>query len=496
MAHRVNSGGRFDPLRIVSEAVLRAVSVKALLQDVCDAAARKGVIKGASAFLVHSDDTLAFAAGAGEGLERLRPLCFAGAPQPTRTPSAIVEVVKTGLSFFTPASQDSPRARRLAKDAQRYGAGAIAPISGQCGCVGALVFCPQPGTSFDSKALVLIERIAAIVSAGMERLAHEAAQKADLERAERQERRFALLKATNDAVLRSRNPEEMFQMVCDAAAGPAGLLGASIVLHSQRSQGTPRIAYAGKIQTLLDEIAEINPASPDGVVAEAVLRTGEPYFAADAPNDPRFRSLRTELIAAGVEAVGVLPLAKRGLVVGAASFFHGGDGGALDEEHIGLIRRIADNLSFGLEMFERQDQKRNLAGMFAALSATNEAIMRAQTRAELLRLRLRRRGAWRTLRRHHHRACGAGKRFSAHRRDWPDPTAAMSRDLKLAINEDRPEGRGLTGTAFRTAPALHQQRLSRRRKRRRIFVGRRARPPRKVRRRIPADLSSGVSIGV
>jgi hypothetical protein len=55
--------------------------------------------------------------------------------------------------------------------------------------------------------------------------------------------------------------------------------------------------------------------------------------------------------------------------------------------------RISENISFGLEMFEHEGQRRlieqqknRFSHMFEALSATNEAIMRARTRAQLFEL--------------------------------------------------------------------------------------------------------------
>ncbi len=82
----------------------------------------------------------------------------------------------------------------------------------------------------------------------------------------------------------------------------------------------------------------------------------------------------------------VLPLVKGGRVVGVFSSFFGKDSGPLDDERAQLTTRIAENISFGMELFERQEQKDNVTRMFVALSATNEAIMRAQTRAELFEL--------------------------------------------------------------------------------------------------------------
>ncbi len=50
---------------------------------------------------------------------------------------------------------------------------------------------------------------------------------------------------------------------------------------------------------------------------------------------------------------------------------------------------MVENVSFGLEMFESKQQKERVSRMFGALSATNEAIMRAKTRDELFQIGLR-----------------------------------------------------------------------------------------------------------
>jgi GAF domain-containing protein len=193
-----------------------------------------------------------------------------------------------------------------------------------------------------------------------------------------------------------------------------------------------------------------DPNLPEGQgIAANVFRTGEPCFIDDVPNDPRTAPWRPLLIAEGVATGAVLPLLKSGQIVGVCSFFFGEDAGQWDDERIQLTTQISENISFGLEMFERQRQKDNVTHMFAALSATNEAIMRAQTRAELFEL-----------------VCEAavkGGKFTATLIGLAEPgnaflriaasagpTAATSRNARLAISADYPEGRGLTGRAFRS----------------------------------------------
>jgi EAL domain-containing protein (putative c-di-GMP-specific phosphodiesterase class I) len=66
---------------------------------------------------------------------------------------------------------------------------------------------------------------------------------------------------------------------------------------------------------------------------------------------------------------------------------------AADDEIVALLSRIAENVSFALDNFGRakakavaDQQQERLTRMFAALSATNEAIMRAKSRTELFDL--------------------------------------------------------------------------------------------------------------
>ena len=87
-----------------------------------------------------------------------------------------------------------------------------------------------------------------------------------------------------------------------------------------------------------------------------------------------------------------MPLLKDGKPIGAIVFLSS-EIGAFSPELIALLQRLAENVSFALDNFDRADekaradeQKERLARMFAALSATNEAIMRAGSRVELFEL--------------------------------------------------------------------------------------------------------------
>ena len=120
-----------------------------------------------------------------------------------------------------------------------------------------------------------------------------------------------------------------------------------------------------------------------------------------------------------------------------------------------LLQRLADNVSFALDNFDRAEekarteaQKERLTRMLAALSATNEAIVRAKSRTELFELVCQ--------------AASNGGKFTSTTialvkadSDYLEivaaagPSAAARGSSRLSIDAHR-EGRGMSGTAFRT----------------------------------------------
>jgi len=414
MARR-GAGWMFAALRAVSEAILRATSPEEIFQRVCEIAVHDGGAGCAGVLLADANEGLRLVAGAGEGLNKLR-------------------AVKLPVD---PGSSDDM--------------GALIPIARGGSSIGLFAFYPGRSGRFSDPVIDLLEHVVEKVSSALDNFDRERERERVAEANDRLDRRFRLLNATNKAILQARSVEEMFRTVCEAATGPGRLLGASVALHDPNSQWFTRVACSGALAHIYETVrisADPNLAEGQGVAANA-FRTGDPCFIDDFPNDPRMAPWRSELLAAGVTAGAVLPLVKGGRVVGVFSSFFGEDSGPLDEERAQLTTRIAENISFGMELFERQEQKDNVTRMFVALSATNEAIMRAQTRAELFEL-----------------VCEAavkGGNFTATLIGLPragsdflrivaaaGPTAQKSKNARLAISAQQPEGRGLCGRAFRT----------------------------------------------
>jgi diguanylate cyclase (GGDEF)-like protein len=272
---------------------------------------------------------------------------------------------------------------------------------------------------------------------------------------------FAALSATNEAILRINSKEKLFQQVCDAALQSGNFIAAVILLREPGTDTLKAVAGAGNDTELRARNYSSLATSPlgNGLVGIA-CRTQQPCISNDLLNDERVKSWHSAAIRAGARAAAALPVIRGGESVGVLLVVLD-EINALDEETVSLLARMAENLSFGLDNIDREEAcKRNeraarrLAKMFAALSATNEAILRAKTADELYQLVC-------------DAAVNVGRSLAAcvllaePGSPWLQAVVGtgqivdmgLVRQSRFSIDPENPYGRGVCGKAFRTQKA-------------------------------------------
>ncbi len=260
---------------------------------------------------------------------------------------------------------------------------------------------------------------------------------------------FAALRDTNEALLRTISREELYQQVCDAAVGGEKFI-ATAVLISKTSNQLQYEAGAGAGVGRLSSFetpVDLNSTKEKGP-ASLAFHAGQPCIINDYLNDERVRTWREAGVCAGIGAAAAVPIISNGHGIGIFVFFLGTPGAFVDEI-IGIAERIAGNVSIVMDRLEREAEKNRVSRMVSALSASNEAILRAETREKLFQL-----------------VCDAavlGGRFTSTLIALAKPGsdflhivaatgsgAAASMAHKLAATAALPEGHGLSGIAFRT----------------------------------------------
>ena len=260
---------------------------------------------------------------------------------------------------------------------------------------------------------------------------------------------LAALSAANDVILRLTSRKELHQRVCDAIVDDRALVAAAIF----QAGADGRLGYVAGAGTRIEMFGR--PELPtDATSADTrdlmalAFHSGHSCFSHDLQNDERVRFWREMGMLAGIGAAAAVPIARSGSVVGIFLLLFA-DACPLDDEVVLRIERMAENVSFALDKLECEEEKDRLTCMISALSEANEAILRAETREKLFEL-----------------VCDAavlGGKFASTTIGLAEagsdffrivavtgPSVEVARTVKLAITAARPEGRGLSGAAFRT----------------------------------------------
>ena len=203
----------------------------------------------------------------------------------------------------------------------------------------------------------------------------------------------------------------------------------------------------------------VNEDAPEGRgLSGTAFRSRQACIINDYLADQRVEAFHGRARSDGANSGAAFPLLVQGQVVG-VMIFMSLEKDTFTPEFAELLQRLADNVSFALENFDRADdkartevQKERLTRMLAALSATNEAIMRATSRGGIVRLVCE--------------AAANGGKFTSTSialikpdSEYLDvvaaagPTAASARQVTISASEAHPEGRGLSGTAIRSRQA-------------------------------------------
>jgi diguanylate cyclase (GGDEF)-like protein/PAS domain S-box-containing protein len=166
----------------------------------------------------------------------------------------------------------------------------------------------------------------------------------------------AALGAANEAVLRARSPQEVFERACDVAVAAGGFQLVTVFGLDAANNQLARLAASGEaaphVKDVLPPIDQSEPGG-GGLLGMAV-RTRQAAIANDYATDRRTVGRRIQIQSYRVGSAAAFPLAVGGNVLGVLGVQHA-QRGAFTEELNGLLQHLADNISFALENFQREE---------------------------------------------------------------------------------------------------------------------------------------------
>lgn len=171
---------------------------------------------------------------------------------------------------------------------------------------------------------------------------------------------YAALSATNEAIIHSSSPEELFQAVCDAAIESGGMTTAAMMMPKPGSDLMALKAMAGRGRAIMEAaVISTDPQRPEGrgLIGRA-FHTGEPCVTDDYLEDERTAHWHTLVRNhTQLKSAASVPILRNGRSVGTL-YLSSRERRAFDAEIIALLVRMAANLSFALQNFEHEDERR------------------------------------------------------------------------------------------------------------------------------------------
>jgi diguanylate cyclase (GGDEF)-like protein len=349
----------FAALSATSKAILRARTGAELYQQFCEAGLQGGKIIG-TAILVREPgtDALKLAASAGKVLGHLG---LAGVSIAETSPVGD-NVAATAFHTRAPCvsrgflPDEGLAPWRAEAHEKGIGAAGAFPLMRGGLTVGVLIAYLAAAGALDEGLVSLLSTMADNLSFALDNFDREAEFKSSERANRRLARMFAALSATNEAILRAKSPEDLYQLVCNAGVHGGKFFGATVLLNEPGSPWLTAVAGTGGTDVMVKQARfSIDPENPYGKgVCGAAFRTQKPCINKDILNSEQARPWHEASRQSGIVACAALPLVKGGKSIGVILFFLA-KSWAADEEIIALLARLAENVSFALDNFEREE---------------------------------------------------------------------------------------------------------------------------------------------
>jgi diguanylate cyclase (GGDEF)-like protein/PAS domain S-box-containing protein len=170
---------------------------------------------------------------------------------------------------------------------------------------------------------------------------------------------YAVLGATNEAILHAKTPDDLYQRVCDAAVNGGNFLTAAVIIPDPDTAQIKVEAVSGTTAEQLRKARiSFDEATVEGQgLVGASFRTRTPAISNDFLKDPRTQPWHAVAEKAGIAAAAAIPLLHEDRTIGILLFYSGAKHN-FDDEIIKLLERMARNITFALNNFVREGERK------------------------------------------------------------------------------------------------------------------------------------------
>ncbi|MBT9591412.1 MAG: PAS domain S-box protein [Thiobacillus sp.] len=186
-------------------------------------------------------------------------------------------------------------------------------------------------------------------------------------------RLYRVLSGINEAIVRLRDPQILFNASCRIAVEVGGFRMAWLGMVDAGTNDVRPVAHAGVVDHYLDNLCitlgeDAHARGPTG----AALHAGQHVVCNDIATDSRMAPWREAALERGYQASAAFPIRVRGEVRGAFNLY-ADRAGFFDEDELRLLDELAEDIGFALEFIEAEHTRENLnQRMLDLLGSMNE----------------------------------------------------------------------------------------------------------------------------
>jgi PAS domain S-box-containing protein len=179
--------------------------------------------------------------------------------------------------------------------------------------------------------------------------------------AARMTRLYATLSQVNQAIVRVKDPTELYQDICDVAVKFGEFALAWVGLLDEESGNVRPVAATGvDIENWPFEVINLRRGvSRDGLVA-TTIRSQQIAVTEDIKNDARMRRVLGQVEGRDYHSIAVIPISPNGRTIGTVVLVSGRAGLFRDGAELGLLEEMGLDISFALESMATEAERRRI----------------------------------------------------------------------------------------------------------------------------------------
>ncbi|GIK44778.1 MAG: hypothetical protein BroJett012_06810 [Betaproteobacteria bacterium] len=173
------------------------------------------------------------------------------------------------------------------------------------------------------------------------------------DRISRLTRMYAALSLTVETTVMAKTPEELLGEICRVAVADGGVTKAWAGFIDEETQIVRPLVHVGMVEDFANLMSiPLDPSLPEGQGPSAqVMRTGKPVVISDLQTNPSTKPWRHFTHVERLHSLASFPICRKGKVSGVIVFL-GEIADMFTEEMVGLLNRMASDISFSLDRME------------------------------------------------------------------------------------------------------------------------------------------------